>query len=144
MAENKLMFYRGFPLIRSGNTIFYGSGGDDFAAKLTIKDTKKIADLDVLAGGIGGESFACVLEPHFEEVAELQLQYTSQHVVVLQLAAALTVVYRNLAALFVGGRRTTPVAVEVFRFKVLVVHCIILLCSPIIPVHKACQSGRRT
>ena len=47
MAENKLMFYRGFPLIRSGNTIFYGSGGDDFAAKLTIKDTKKIADLDV-------------------------------------------------------------------------------------------------
>ena len=47
MAENKLMFYRGYPLIRSGNTIFYGSGGDDFAAKLTIKDTKKIADLDV-------------------------------------------------------------------------------------------------
>ena len=47
MAENKLMFYRGFPLIRSGNTIFYGSGGDDFAAKLTIKDTKKVADLDV-------------------------------------------------------------------------------------------------
>ncbi len=47
MSENKLMFYRGFPLIRSGNTIYYGSGGDDFAAKLTIKDTKKIADLDV-------------------------------------------------------------------------------------------------
>ena len=47
MAENKLMMYRGFPLIRSGNTIFYGSGGDDFAAKLTIKDTKKVADLDV-------------------------------------------------------------------------------------------------
>lgn len=47
MAENKLMIYRGFPLIRSGNTIFYGSGGDDFAAKLTIKDTKKVADLDV-------------------------------------------------------------------------------------------------
>ena len=47
MAENKLMFYRGYPLIRSGNTIFYGSGGDDFAAKLTIKDTKKVANLDV-------------------------------------------------------------------------------------------------
>lgn len=47
MAENKLMMYRGFPLIRSGNTIFYGSGGDDFAAKLTIKDTKKVGDLDV-------------------------------------------------------------------------------------------------
>ena len=47
MAENKLMFYRGFPLIRSGNTIFYGSGGDAFAAKLTIKDTKTIADAEV-------------------------------------------------------------------------------------------------
>ena len=47
MADNKLLFYRGFPLIRSGNTIFYGSAGDAFAAKLTIKDTKKIADEEV-------------------------------------------------------------------------------------------------
>lgn len=47
MADNKLFFYRGFPLIRSGNTIFYGSAGDAFAARLTIKDTKKIADADV-------------------------------------------------------------------------------------------------
>lgn len=41
------LYYRGFPLIRSGNTIFYGSAGDAFAAKLTIKETKKIADADV-------------------------------------------------------------------------------------------------
>lgn len=47
MADEKLLFYRGFPLIRSGNTIFYGSGGDAFAAILTVKDTKKIADADV-------------------------------------------------------------------------------------------------
>lgn len=47
MADNKLLFYRGFPLIRSGNTIFYGSAGDEFAARLTIKDTKKIADEEV-------------------------------------------------------------------------------------------------
>lgn len=47
MEENKLMYYRGFPLIRSGSTIFYGSGGDAFAARLVIKETKKIADLDV-------------------------------------------------------------------------------------------------
>ena len=47
MADSKLLFYRGFPLIRSGNTIFYGSAGDAFAAKLTIKDTKKIADAEV-------------------------------------------------------------------------------------------------
>ena len=47
MADSKLLFYRGFPLIRSGNTIFYGSAGDAFAARLTIKDTKKIADEEV-------------------------------------------------------------------------------------------------
>lgn len=47
MADEKLLYYRGFPLIRSGDTIFYGSGGDEFAAKLTIKETKKIADADV-------------------------------------------------------------------------------------------------
>ena len=42
-----IFYYRGFPLIRSGNTIFYGSCGDDFAAKLTVKSTKPIADLEV-------------------------------------------------------------------------------------------------
>lgn len=47
MAEEKLLYYRGFPIIRSGNTIFYGSGGDAFAAKLTVKETKRIADADV-------------------------------------------------------------------------------------------------
>lgn len=47
MADQKLMYYRGFPLIRSGDKIFYGSGGDAFAAQLTVKDTKKIADADV-------------------------------------------------------------------------------------------------
>lgn len=46
-SDNELLFYRGFPLIRSGNTIFYGSAGDAFAARLTIKDTKKIADEEV-------------------------------------------------------------------------------------------------
>ena len=47
MADEKLLFYRGSPLIRSGNTIFYGSGGDAFATQLTVKDTKRIADADV-------------------------------------------------------------------------------------------------
>jgi len=47
MADNKLLYYRGFPLIRSGNTIFYGSAGDAFAARLTIKDTKKVAGEEI-------------------------------------------------------------------------------------------------
>lgn len=47
MAENKLFYYRGFPLIRSGNKIYYGSAGDAFSTLLTIKDTKTIADREV-------------------------------------------------------------------------------------------------
>lgn len=48
MAEkDNFLFYKGFPLIRKGNLMFYGSMGDDFAAKLTIKDTKKIGSADV-------------------------------------------------------------------------------------------------
>ncbi len=47
MAENKLFYYRGFPLIRQGNTIFYGCGGDAYATRLTIKDTKPLADTEV-------------------------------------------------------------------------------------------------
>ncbi|MDE6031218.1 MAG: hypothetical protein K2G32_06340 [Oscillospiraceae bacterium] len=47
MSESNFFYYRGYPLIRSGDTIFYGSGGDEYAARLTIKDTRKINDLDV-------------------------------------------------------------------------------------------------
>lgn len=47
MADNNLFYYRGFPLIRQGNTIFYGCGGDAYATILTIKDTKPLADTEV-------------------------------------------------------------------------------------------------
>ena len=47
MSESNFFYYRGYPLIRSGDTIFYGSGGDEYAARLTIKDTRNINDLDV-------------------------------------------------------------------------------------------------
>ena len=47
MADEKLLYYRGFPIIRSGSKIFYGCGGDAFATMLTVKDTKTIADAEV-------------------------------------------------------------------------------------------------
>ncbi len=47
MADNKLFYYRGFPLIRQGNTIIYGCGGDAYATRLTIKDTQRFGDADV-------------------------------------------------------------------------------------------------
>ena len=45
--ENKFLFYKGFPLIRSGNIMFYGTIGDAFAARLTIKETRQIGDAEV-------------------------------------------------------------------------------------------------
>lgn len=47
MADEKLFYYRGFPLIRSGNTIFYGCGGDEYATILTIKGTKTVQDTEI-------------------------------------------------------------------------------------------------
>lgn len=47
MAEEKTFFYRGFPLIRSGDRIYYGSAGDVFSTLLTIIDTKTIKDKEV-------------------------------------------------------------------------------------------------
>lgn len=46
MAD-KIFYYRGFPLLRQGNTILYGCGGDLYAAKLTIKNTKALAGEEV-------------------------------------------------------------------------------------------------
>ncbi len=48
MAENNNYFYyRGFPLVRSGNEIYYGSMGDNFVTKLTIKESEKFADVEM-------------------------------------------------------------------------------------------------
>lgn len=44
MAENKFFYYRGFPLVRKGNEIYYGSMGDKFVTKLTIKETESKED----------------------------------------------------------------------------------------------------
>ena len=47
MADEKLFYYRGFPLIRSGDTIFYGCGGDEYATRLTVKSTKTVQGVEV-------------------------------------------------------------------------------------------------
>ncbi len=47
MADNNLFYYRGFPLIRQGNTIFYGCGGDAYVTRLTIKGTKHLGDVEI-------------------------------------------------------------------------------------------------
>lgn len=48
MAEgNQFLTYKGYPLVRSGNTLYYGNMYDPFVCMLTIKNTKKVKDMDV-------------------------------------------------------------------------------------------------
>ena len=50
MAENKkakFLSYKGKPLVRCGNTIYYGNMNDPFVVLLQIVSSKKVNDLDV-------------------------------------------------------------------------------------------------
>lgn len=49
MAEKKSKFltYKGKPLVRCGNTIYYGNSYDPFVVVIQIMTTKKVGDLDV-------------------------------------------------------------------------------------------------
>ena len=43
----KVLEYKGHPLKRKDNLIFYGSFGDKYIVQLQILETKKVKDLDV-------------------------------------------------------------------------------------------------
>ena len=47
MQNAKTLSYKGHPLRRKGNTIYYGSMADKYIIMLQITDTKKVDDLDV-------------------------------------------------------------------------------------------------
>ncbi len=50
MAEKKkakFLSYRGKPLVRCGNTIYYGNMYDPYVILLQVVSTKKVNDLDV-------------------------------------------------------------------------------------------------
>jgi hypothetical protein len=47
MAENKVLTYKGHPLMRKDNMIYYGSMADSHIVMLQILETKKQADMDV-------------------------------------------------------------------------------------------------
>ncbi len=49
MAEKKTKFftYKGLPLVRCKNTIYYGDMSSDYVAMLQILSTKKVGDLEV-------------------------------------------------------------------------------------------------
>ena len=47
MAEEKILMYKGRPLMRKYNMIYYGSMADSHIVMLQIIETKKVGDLDV-------------------------------------------------------------------------------------------------
>ena len=47
MAEEKILMYKGRPLMRKDNMIYYGSMADSHIVMLQIVETKKVGDLDV-------------------------------------------------------------------------------------------------
>ena len=47
MAEEKILTYKGHPLMRKDNLIYYGSMADSHIVMLQILETKKVNDMDI-------------------------------------------------------------------------------------------------
>ena len=47
MADEKVLQYKGRPLMRKENMVYYGSMADSHIIMLQILETKKVGDLDV-------------------------------------------------------------------------------------------------
>jgi hypothetical protein len=45
--EKQVLMYKGHPLMRLGNLIYYGSMADSHIVMLQVLETKKVCDLDV-------------------------------------------------------------------------------------------------
>ncbi len=45
MAEGKFLEYKGRPLVRSGDVIYYGNMNDEFAVRFTVLDADKSGDI---------------------------------------------------------------------------------------------------
>ena len=47
MADEKVLSYKGHPLMRKDNMIYYGSMADSHIIMLQVLESKKVGDLDV-------------------------------------------------------------------------------------------------
>ena len=47
MADKQVLMYKGHPLIRKDNLVYYGSMADKYIVMLQILETKKVQDVDV-------------------------------------------------------------------------------------------------
>lgn len=47
MTEQEFFSYKGFPLVRKENTIYYGNMTDKFVVMVTVLSTRKVKDLEI-------------------------------------------------------------------------------------------------
>ena len=47
MAQNKFLTYKGKPIVRKGNEIYYGNITDSHVILLKIKDNKTVGDMEI-------------------------------------------------------------------------------------------------
>ncbi|MDO4742476.1 MAG: hypothetical protein Q4B04_00365 [bacterium] len=47
MSEKKFLEYKGKPMVRNGNTIYYGNMADEYVVMLQIVSTKTVGELEV-------------------------------------------------------------------------------------------------
>ncbi len=46
-TENRFLTYKGKPLVRKDNTIYYGNMNEDYVVVLQITSTKKVKDIEL-------------------------------------------------------------------------------------------------
>jgi hypothetical protein len=47
MAENRFFEYKGYPLVRSNDTIYFGNMSDEYVCKLSIISKTKIGNVEI-------------------------------------------------------------------------------------------------
>ena len=47
MADDKILMYKGRPLMRKDNMIYYGSMADSHIVMLQVLESKKVGDMDI-------------------------------------------------------------------------------------------------
>lgn len=47
MSKNNMLTYKGYPLVRSGKTIYYGNNYDPFIIMIQIASLKKVGDKEI-------------------------------------------------------------------------------------------------
>ena len=47
LTEREVLIYREKPLLRDGNTLYYGDFNENFIVRFTILETEKVNDLDM-------------------------------------------------------------------------------------------------